>query len=413
VEFPEAEESVQWRSGGEAGYSVNEIFRQHGAAYAETRRLSAEQRRVIRNLSDCRTLALGGHIEQCDTCEAVHYRYHSCRDRHCPQCGGLARAEWLMSRAEELLPVPYYHAVFTVDHIWNGLLRANQPVCYDLLYAVVSKLLKAYGQRYLGGEIGFILVLHTWGQKLDYHVHLHCIILGGALRADGQFRRSQADFLFPVVELSAEFRDALCLALLKVYQTGTLQLTGDWADEGFFATQLVRTFCKKWEVYLKPPFGKAETVLEYLSGYVNRIAISNRRITAVVDDTVTFTYRDYRDDGKVKLLPLPVAEFMRRFLLHVLPAGFVRIRYYGLWHPCQRHKLALCRQQIVQNRPGIDPQSLALFFRPPTDEGQTLCPACGEGNLVCIGEFAGTRPRLPHRRRARPLLATERQRWLA
>jgi len=161
MESPEVEPNEQWRAGGEAGYSVNAIFRQHGAAYAETRRLSAEQRRVIRNLSDCRTLALGGHIEQCDRCEAVHYRYHSCRDRHCPQCGGLARAEWRMSRAEELLPVPYYHAVFTVDHVWNPLMRANQQVCYDLLYATVSKLLKAYGQKYLGGEIGFILVLHT------------------------------------------------------------------------------------------------------------------------------------------------------------------------------------------------------------------------------------------------------------
>lgn len=245
MESPEVEQGAPGHGGGATEYSVNAIFRQHGAAYAETRRLSAEQRRVIRNLSDCRTMALGGHIEQCDTCEAVHYRYHSCRDRHCPQCGGLARAEWLMSRAEELLAVPYYHAVFTVDHVWNGLLLANQQRCYALLYAVVSKLLKDYGQRYLGGETGFILVLHTWGQKLDYHVHLHCIILGGALRADGKFRRSRSDFLFPVVELSADFRDAFCLELLKVYQAGELRLPGDWADEGFFATQLVSTFCKK------------------------------------------------------------------------------------------------------------------------------------------------------------------------
>jgi len=396
----------------EAGLSVNEILRAYGAEYAEQHGLSAEQRRVIRNLSDCRTMALGGHIEQCEKCAAIHYRYHSCRDRHCPQCGGLARAEWLMSRAEELLPVPYYHAVFTVDHVWNGLLLANQQVCYDLLYATVSQVLKAYGQRYLGGEIGFIGVLHTWGQKLDYHVHLHCIILGGALTADGAFRRSRSDFLFPVVELSADFRDAFCQGMAKLDQAGKLRLGGVWEAEGYFATQLVSSFQKKWEVYLKPPFGKAETVLEYLAGYVNRIALANRRITAVVDDTVTFTYRDYRDDGQVKPLTLPVAEFMRRFLLHVLPAGFVRIRYYGLWHPCQRHKLALIRQQLVQARPGIDPHSLALFFRPPTAEAQTRCPTCGEGNLVCIGEFEGTRPRLPHRRRCRPLLATERQRLL-
>jgi hypothetical protein len=318
-----------------------------------------------------------------------------------------------MSRAEELLPVPYYHAVFTVDHIWNGLLLANQKVCYDLLYATVSQVLKAYGQRYSGGEIGFILVLHTWGQKMDYHVHLHCILLGGALTAAGTFRRSRSDFLFPVVELSTDFRNAFCQGLAKLYQSGELRLGGAWAEEGFFATQLVTSVGKAWEVYLKPPFGQPETVLEYLSGYVNRIAISNRRLVAVSDNGVTFRYRDYRDDSQEKLLTLPVAEFVRRFLLHVLPAGFVRIRYYGLWHPCQRHKLALCRQQVVQSRPGIDPLSLALFFCPPTAAAQTRCPTCGNGTLVHIGEFEGTRSRLPHRRRCRPWLTTARQRLLA
>jgi hypothetical protein len=391
-------------------YSVNEIFRVYGSAYAETHRMTAQQRRVMQDIIDCRSGALGGHIEQCDQCGEIHYRNHSCRNRHCPQCGGLSRGEWLFERAAELLPVPYFHVVFTLDHVWNALLRLNQPVCYDLLYEVASGLLKAYGQQYLGGAIGFMAVLHTWGQQLTYHVHLHCIVMGGALRADGVFVHSRGDWLFPVEALSAAFRERYCGGLLQLYESGQLQFGAGCTTECVFAQQLVESLAKKWEVYIKPPFGKPETVLEYLSGYVNRIAIANSRILDVSDGKVTFSYRDYRDESRQKTLTLPVHEFMRRFLLHVLPAGYVRIRYYGLWHPNQRHKLASCRRQLVSDAPGIDPQTLTFWFRMLPEEERRCCPVCGEGQLVRIGEFEGVRRQLPHRRR-RPILPSERRQW--
>ena len=393
----------------EKSHSVNEIFRQYGESYEKTNRMTKEQRRVMQDIVDCRSGALGGHIKQCDSCRKIHYQNHSCRNRNCPQCGGLARSEWLLRRSEELLDVPYFHVVFTIDHVWNPLLLINQQACYDLLYETVNGLLKEYGQRYLGGEVGFLTVLHTWGQKLNYHVHLHCIMIGGALKTDGEFVVSRDDWLFPVEELSADFRERYCLGLVKLHEAGKLRFGKDCEDEGVFAQKLVESLAKKWEVYIKPPFGKPETVLEYLSGYVNRIGISNSRILDVSDGKVTFRYRDYRDEGAVKPLTLPVHLFMRRFLLHVLPAGYVRIRYYGLWHPNQRHKLSQCRAQLAAERPGIDPESLTFWFQPLSDEEKMRCPFCGEGKLVPIGEFDGVRRQLPHRRRRRFLTPTERR----
>jgi len=392
------------------GPSVNEIFRQYGAEYVQTQRLTAEQRRVIRNLSDCRTGALGGHIDRCDRCGAVQYWYHSCRDRHCPQCQGQANREWLTVRAEELLAIPYFHTVFTVDHGWNPLLLVNPALCYDLLFATAKEVLKEFGQQYLGGETGFVAVLHTWGQQLTYHVHLHCVVMGGALRADGVFTTSRGEFLFPVVELSAEFRRRFCAGLVRLYAAGKLRLAGEcasWAAAEVFAAQVAASQAKDWEVYIKPPFGKPETVLAYLAGYVNRIGISNRRIEALAEGRVTFSYRDYRDESKVKFLTLDAEEFMRRFLLHVLPAGFVRIRYYGLWHPCQRAKLAHCRRQVTSQLGLKDRDSVSQGIVQPLVLDPTRCLSCGEGKLVRLGEFEGTRRQLPHRRRGRQQLASE------
>lgn len=394
--------------GGEVGeLSVNEIIRRYGEEYAQKHRLSGMQRRVLSDLRDCRTGALGGQIAQCEACQAVHYFAHSCRNRHCPQCGGQARAEWLNVRAQELLPVPYYHGVFTLDHVWNGLMQANAKACYELLYATVNEVLKEYGQRYLGGELGWIGVLHTWGQELTYHVHLHCILMGGALKATGKFVQSRVEFLLPVVALAETFRERYCFGLQRLYQAGELKCPGEWSDPVYFAQQLQSSLSKKWEVYLKPPFGKPETVLEYLAGYVNRIAISNRRIEAIADGQVTFSYRDYREAGQIKRMQLSADEFLRRFLQHVLPAGFVRIRYFGLWHPSQRQKVALIRQQLWAEMPGVAPDSVTLWFQVRAEERER-CPSCGTGQLRWVGEFAGTRAQLPHRRRCRQRLASER-----
>ena len=225
----------------ENNHSVNEIFRLYGRSYEENHWMTKEQRRVMQEIIDCRSGALGGHIEQCDSCDKIHYRNHSCRNRHCPQCGGVARSEWLLSRSEELLDVPYFHVVFTIDHVWNPLMLVNQQFCYDLLYATVNQLLKEYGQRYLGGEVGFIAVLHTWGQKLKYHVHLHCIMIGGASKADGEFVASRDDWLFPVEVLSADFRARYCLGLVKLHEAGKLRFGKDCENESIFAQKLVET----------------------------------------------------------------------------------------------------------------------------------------------------------------------------
>jgi len=393
----------------EKSHSVNEIFRQYGESYEASHRMTKAQRRLMQDMIDCRSGALGGHVEQCDSCREIHYRNHSCRNRGCSQCGGSARSEWLLSRSEELLDVPYFHVVFTIDHVWNPLMLANQQACYDLFYEMVNRLLKEYGQRYLGGEVGFLTVLHTWGQKLNYHVHLHCIMIGGALNADGQFVTSRDEWLFPVEALSADFRERYCHGLVKLYEAGKLRFGSGCETESIFAQKLVESLAKKWEVYIKPPFGKPETVLEYLSGYVNRIGISNSRILDVSDGKVAFRYRDYRDESKEKCLTLPAHRFISRFLLHVLPAGYVRIRYYGLWHPNQRHKLAQCRAQLTAERPGIDPATLTFWFQPLSAEEKMRCPFCGEGELIPIGEFDGVRQQLPHRQRRRFLTSTERR----
>ena len=249
----------------EKNHTVNEIFREYGESYETTHRMTKEQRRLMQDMIDCRSGALGGHVEQCDSCRKYHYRNHSCRNRGCPQCGGSARSEWLLSRSEELLNVPYFHVVFTIDHVWNPLMLINQQVCYDLFYETVNALLKAYGQRYLAGEAGFLTVLHTWGQQLIYHVHLHVIMIGGALKGDGEFEASRDEWLFPVEKLSAEFRERYCLGLVKLHEAGKLRFGKGCENEGVFAQMLVQSLAKNWEVYIKPPFGGcprgAETVL--------------------------------------------------------------------------------------------------------------------------------------------------------
>lgn len=384
------------------GYEVADVVRQFGAAYRAKYALTREEARALRDIEECRTAALGGHVDECEQCGAVHYYWHSCRNRHCPKCQGLAKAQWVAERQAELLPIPYFHVVFTLDHVFNRLMKYNQWVLYSLLIAVASRLLKEYGERYLGGEIGFLVVLHTWGQKLDYHVHLHCIVMGGALTKAGAWRQADESFLFPIVELSAAFRDAFCAGVSELQRTGQLRFVGDaveWADPAVLAAKLAESRAKKWEVYAKPPFGGPEKVLKYLGGYVNRIAISNRRLVEVNEAEVRFTYRDYQDADKVKELTLTGEEFLRRFVQHVLPAGFVRIRYYGLWHPCQRRKLAQCRRLLglTSALPEVVERSVEEWLLALRGVDITRCPTCGEGPLRRIGEVAALRPRCRHR----------------
>lgn len=337
----------------------------------------------MQDILQCRTAALGGHVDECDQCGGLRIRYNSCRNRHCPQCGGLARAAWQEAQRAHLLPIAYFHVVFTLDHAWNALARVNPVAVYNLLFHTAAETLQACGARYLGGEIGFTAVLHTWGQALGEHIHLHCIVTGGALSPDGRrWRAASPRFLFPIKALSRHFRDRFCAGLSRLYHRGELRLAGEslaWAEPAAFEESLQTSRQRAWEVYAKPPFAGAEEVLAYLGRYVNRIAISQGRLLDHRNGQVRFSYRDYRDQGRRKEMTLAAEEFIRRFLQHVLPTGFTRIRHYGLLAPRYRAgKLARCRALLgaTPPPPPRDKQALLAEWLGEDD----LCPLCGQGH---------------------------------
>lgn len=367
-------------------YEVADIFRLYGDEYQRRYRLSFEQSQVMRDVLECRTTVMGGHVDACDQCGGLRISYNSCRNRHCPKCGSLVKAEWLERQKEHLLPVHYFHVIFTIDHAFLPLARVNQKAVYDLLFHSAADTLKAFGRRYLGGEIGIMAILHTWGQTLTEHPHLHCLVTGGALSTDRQrWRSTTPDFLFPVEKLSAHFREMFCQGIAKLYRKEQLQFAGQsqsLADPARFRRLLSAARAKKWQVYAKPPFGDAVQVLDYLGRYTQRIAISNHRILDIADGRVRFSYRDYKADGQRKEMTLSGIEFIRRFLLHVLPKNFVRIRYYGLLAPRYRQqKSGQCRTLLPAET--SQPQKLTpeeiltvMLGRHPDQ-----CPMCKTGHF--------------------------------
>ncbi len=364
-----------------------DIFRRYAVAYRAQYPTSQQQRLVMRDIIECRTAALGGHVDECDNCGGLRIAYNSCRNRHCPKCGGLAKAMWLEKQQALLLPVPYFHVVFTIDHALNPVVRVNQKLVYDLLFRTAAATLKAFGQRYLGGEIGLTAVLHTWGQTLTEHIHLHCVVTGGALSANEQrWRAAKPTFLFPIEAVSVEFRDTFCNGLTQLYQKGQLTFAGE--SEAFAApTQwqalLASTAAKKWQVYAKPPFGGAAQVLDYLGRYVHRIAIGNQRLLSLEQGVVRFTYRDYKQDGQQQVMELSALEFMRRFLQHVLPKGFVRVRHYGLLAPRYRQqKLARCRQLLGTILTKV--RSQAEVLTEMLGQEPDKCPLCQQGQFQAL-----------------------------
>lgn len=261
-------------------YELADVFRSYGEAFRHQYPVSSQQRLVLRDIVQCRTAVLGGHVDECDNCGGLRISYNSCRNRHCPKCGNLAKAEWLEKQKALLLPTHY----FTIDHAFNPIARVNQKAVYDLLFHSAAATLKAFGERYLGGEIGVTAVLHTWGQTLTEHLHLHCIVTGGALSADGrEWRSTTPDYLFPIVELSAQFRERFCQGMERLYQKGQLRLHGQsdaWATPAAFAELIQSARGKKWQVYAKPPFGSAAQALDYLGRYVQRQLMTARRCCA-------------------------------------------------------------------------------------------------------------------------------------
>lgn len=372
-------------------YTVGDVLRQFGEEFRKKYRPSEEQLRVLRRLEICRTAALGGYVEVCDECGVWVFHYESCRDRHCPSCGKFKKAQWVNRQQVYLLPIPYFHCVFTTDHAINGIASQNRREVYDLLFKAVSKSLKWASKKYFGGQPGFTLVLHSWGQTMNEHIHIHCIVTGGALSFDQKkWKRSGKKFLFPIVELSAKFRDIFCKGLRKLYRTGKLTLKGEL--EKLDVERMVKEMLgKKWEVFAKA-FESAEKVLEYLSRYVHQVAIANYRIVNIANGKVTFTYKDNKDGGKKNETTLDGVEFIRRFVWHILPKGFHRIRHYGLHHPSLRKsKLERARELLglEPEAPQIAPLDFSKWLEEIMGkEGINRCPRCGaEGTMRRRAEF--------------------------
>jgi hypothetical protein len=376
---------------------VADVLRAYGDAYRERygSALGPEQRRVMRAIELCRTAALGGHVDQCNICGHQVISYNSCRNRHCPKCQALAKAKWLGARRRELLPVDYYHLVLTLPSTLAALARQNKRVVYDILFAAGSQalLLLAGDPRHLGAHIGFMAILHTWGQTLMDHPHLHCLVPGGGLGPDGQrWVACRPGFFLPVRVLSRLFRRLFLDALRKAFEQGRLTFHGQLeplaAAEAF--EQLLRA-CRRteWVVYAKPPFAGPERVLDYLARYTHRIAIANHRLVRMEDGNVTFTYRDYNHGGRRRTMTLHAVEFIRRFLLHVLPNGFMRIRYYGfLANRHRAEKLRLCRTLLgvseAGNQEACEKQDWTRLLQALTGEDPLVCPRCRCGRLVRV-----------------------------
>ena len=375
-------------------YEVAEVFREYGEAYRQQYAVTPEQARVMGAITACRTAALGGQVYECQVCGAVEFAYHSCRDRHCPKCQKFARAQWVEAQKVYLLPIPYFHVVFTTDPAINAWVPANRAVtCGNLLFETARATLQQFAARELGGELGITAVLHTWGQTLPLHVHVHCVVTGGALRFDGRrWVRCPPNYLFDILAVSAAFRDQFCAGLVQLAERG--QLVG--VDVAEVKAAVAAMQAKAWEVFAKP-FAKPEAVVDYLSRYVHAVAISNYRITNVADGQVSFTYYDNPDAGKQKVMTLSALEFIRRFLWHVLPDRFVRIRYYGLHHSAAR-KTKLPRARALLGLPPELPKVtklvLAVWLETVVGEDRHRCHFCGaSGSMAYRGEV-GDLPRL-------------------
>jgi hypothetical protein len=374
-------------------YDVADIFRKHIGEYKRAHRLSYEQAKVVSAITNCRTPAMGGVLKLCSNSECKKWEFHfkSCKNRHCPLCGAFEKAQWLEAQKKWILPIHYFHVVFTIDHVFNTLIAFNQSLLFNLFIDVAAQLLKEFGQKYLGGEIGFSMVMHTWGQTMQEHLHIHFIVTGGALvSSPAGYSWNPADhkFLFPVKLLSNQFRSRFCFALSQLWVDGKLN-THDGALD--VQSMLQQALSKDWDVYIQAPLYNKEKLIEYLGRYIFRIAISNHRIVAVGKDTVTFKYFDNRDNGKEKLMTLSAMEFIRRFLSHVLPDGFVRVRHFGLHNASCRAKLQHARR--VLGLPFQLPIILKLKFLDwfkqitKSDDDPRICKFCGKGMMLPIREF--------------------------
>lgn len=391
-----------------SGLEVADIFRRHGAAYRRTYdgHLGRVERRVMSAIELCRTAALGGHVETCDDCAHSRIAYNSCRNRHCPKCQSAAREQWLDARQADLLPVPYFHVVFTVPAEVAAIAYQNKRLLYGILFDAVAATLKTIAadpRHRLGGELGFIGILHTWGQTLTHHPHIHCLVPGGVLAGDGsRWISCKPGFFLPIHVLSRLFRRLFIERLQAAHAARQLLFFGDMAplhDDGRFAETIRALRKKRWITYAKPPFGSPAHVLAYLGRYTHRVAIANSRPVSADDTCVTFRWRDYRHGNAPRSMTLDAHEFIRRFLLHSLPDGFHRIRHYGfLANGCRRARLATIRQLLPDNQATPAETGTAAAPSRPARFDPAVCPCCGGTLRIAAAlprQWTGPLPRWP------------------
>ncbi|MCP4949002.1 MAG: transposase [Aestuariibacter sp.] len=377
-------------------FEVADVFDLFMDDYRQQYNTSHRQEEVIRAIMACRTPEMGGVVNKCDDCGAMQFVFKSCGDSHCPKCGKFRKAEWVARQEILELPVPYFHVTFTTDHAINVLITANQKEMLDAIFWAASTTLKKFGEKYLGGQIGFTAVLHTWGQTMIQHVHVHFIVPGGALSKDGKtYQKSGKSYLFPAEELSAQFRDRLCRRVKKLKKQKKLKLVGAAAEVN--VGQMVKEMlAKKWEVYIQA-FEEVENLYTYLSRYVHQVAISNHRIINIdrQEKSVTFRYKDNKDGGQEKEMTLPAETFIGRFLWHVLPRGFWRIRHYGLHHGSCRKRLSQARALLGLDKeiPAVEKLSLSRWLEELFGEDVlNKCAHCGGQNMSRHGQYDSFNP---------------------
>ena len=378
---------------------VADVFASCGSNYQAAYGTSAVQRRILRDLAVCRSAALGGHKKQCEQCGHEEISYNSCRNRHCPKCQAASRAQWLDAKAEDLLNVPYFHVVFTLPSAVGPLALQNKRVVYGVLFRAVSETLSTIARdpKHLGANIGFLAVLHTWGQNLHHHPHIHCVVPGGGIALDGsRWVTCRKNFFLPVRVLSRLFRQKFIAYLSEAFNNGDLRFHGrleTLAERKNWCRLMAKLGSSDWVVYAKPPFGGPTQVLKYLARYTHRVAISNRRLVSFENGKVTFRWKDYAQGNRSRTMTLDAVEFIRRFLLHSLPKGFQRIRQYGfLANRVRQQKLSLCRQLLSDGNEDAMPADTTTVEKTDTDSvsspdataTEDVCPICQKGRMAVV-----------------------------
>lgn len=369
--------------------TVQEVLQRFYSAYRKLYKPSPQQLKAVSNIVHCRTSVMGGHVQKCDKCDHIVVHYNSCRDRHCPMCQGLSKAVWVDKRSKDVLKAPYFHLVFTMPQELHALMYQNQKLLYSLFYRAVAGTLQelSWDKKYLGAQPGFLLLLHTWGQDLHYHPHIHVVLMAGGLTKLNQWRSSSKKFFIPVKVLSKKFRGKYLYYLKQHYHQNELKFYGDaekYGDAGSFQELIDRCYAKDWYTYTRRTFSGPLAVLKYLGNYTRRIAISNSRIVSVDEESVTISVRDYSENSKKKMISMEGVEFVRRFLMHILPKGFVKIRYYGVMASRNKKtKLELCRKLSFSPmyKPKYEGLSTLEILCLLVGKDVTICPVCREGKL--------------------------------